>query len=122
MKKVTINENFGLVLEFLRSNNAPAEMVDFILDRQAKNSKKSATVNADGEKVLTKSQLANQQLFGEVVEFLNDGVQRKATDIAKNFDVSVQKMSALLKKYSEKGFFIRTQVKKEIFWSIAPTE
>ena len=115
MKKMTKKEMFNEILTVLTDANQIAFIKHEIelLDKKAgaKSGKQTAT------------QVANEKLKDDIVEFLEDGVARTIADITNGVatlnGASNQKVSALMKQLVEAGAVIRTEEKRKAFFTKA---
>ena len=105
-KKVTIKEQFVEVAEVLRGvgRDDLAEFIDGrvkVLDNKTANKKETA------------KQAENKELKAKILEFLSASDEAFTVgELIKEFDVTSQKMSALLRQMKEDGAVERTVEKK----------
>lgn len=113
-KKVTIKEQFVEVAEVLRGVER-ADLAEFIEGRIAVLDKKAANKKA------TAKQEENEILKGKIVDFLAENATERyvAGDLAKTFEVSIPKISALLTQLKTDGKIVREVEKKTAYFSVA---
>lgn len=114
--KITINENYNNVLAFMTENNAPTELVEFILDRQAKAQRKPASRKPASQKP------ENIAMAERVEEILKEnGQPMTATEIftADSELKSTPKVVSLLKVLIAEGKVTRTEVKGKPYFELA---
>lgn len=76
-----------------------------------------------GEKKLTKTQQENEAFAEKVAEFICEGGEKfRCGDIAEHFEVSGQKMNAILKKLVDAGRIAKTVEKKVSFFHAVEVE
>ena len=112
MTKVTIKEQFVTVAEVLREADR-ADLAEFIEGRIAQLEKKAASKKA------TANQEANEVLKGEIKAYLADNATERytASELAKQFGVSLPKVSALLTQLKNAGEVNREVEKKTAYFS-----
>ena len=113
MAILTKKDLFNRVLATLTD----AELIAFIeheielLDRKAGSGKMTAT------------QVANEKLKGDIIEFMEDGATRSIADIMAGVEtlngLTNQKVSALMKQLVDAGAMIRTEEKRKSFFTKA---
>lgn len=107
-KKITIKEQFTEVAEVLKSIDR-ADLAEFIEGRIAILDKKSEN------KKPTEQQEANEVLKTQILEFLtSDGGRYRAGELAKQFDTSTTRISALLTKMVKDDGTIEREVEKKV--------
>ena len=94
MAKVTKRDKFVEIAGILEGVEGAEDLVDFVAGEVALIDKRASRPRKP-----TADQLANEVLKDEIVEFLETaGEGVTATDVAKGFDVSTQKVSQLLRQ------------------------
>lgn len=115
MKKITKKEMFNEILAVLTDANQIAFIEHEIELLEKKAGAKSGRPTA--------TQVANEKLKGDIVEFLEDGVARTIADITNGVDTlngaSNQKVSALMRQLVEAGAVIRTEEKRKAYFTKA---
>lgn len=112
MTKVTIKEQFATVAEVLREADR-ADLAEFIEGRITQLEKKTASKKA------TANQEANEVLKGEIKAYLAENATERytASELAKQFGVSLPKVSALLTQLKNAGEVNREVEKKTAYFS-----
>lgn len=112
-KKMTVKEQFVEVAKILRDYDYD-DLADFIDGRVAILDKKTA-----GKKP-TEQQVANAALKTDMVEYMTtNGGRYRAGELAKQFDTSTTRVSALLKQLVDGGEVVRELEKKVAYFSVA---
>jgi CTP-dependent riboflavin kinase len=108
MARITKREKMELVKGVLMGLEGTEELVEFMEGEIALAEKCATAVRKP-----TKEQLRNEALKGEIVETLGEteGMGLTATQIAKVFEVSVQKVAQLMKQLVEAGAVTRVEAK-----------
>lgn len=111
-KKLTIKEQYNMVIEALVEAGRE-DLVPFIEGRVAVQDKKATS------KKPTEQQVANAQLKADIVAHLTEnGARVRAGELAKTFDTSTTRVSALLKQLVDSGEVKREVEKKVAYFSI----
>ena len=115
-KKITIAEQYDMVIEKLNTIEGTEALVEFIEDRKAKATKKS-TSKADTEK-----SKANEEIKATILGVI-DGKMR-ATEITKlvnealGTDYTMNRVQPQLTKCVADGSVVRTEEKKIVYYSL----
>jgi hypothetical protein len=105
MAKVTKRDKFVAISEALVEAGADVDLIEFVAGEVALIDKRKAAPRKP-----TADQLANEALKSDIVAFLEGtGTGVTATDLSKVFDVSVQKVSALLRQLVIAGTVTKTE-------------
>ena len=116
-KAPTQKEMFTAFIKFFEENGAPAAFSEFCAERIDKLAKKSTSANA-------KKDEANEKFFDAIADVLADGKGMRASEIHKVLVVddpalTVQKVTAMLKKMVENGRVTKTIDKKVATFALA---
>ena len=112
-KKFTIKEQYNMVIDALVEAGRE-DLVPFIEGRVAVLDKKAAS------KKPTEQQKANAELKDKIEEYMiANGGRYRAGELAKVFDTSTTRISALLKQMVDGGEVIREVEKKVAYFSVA---
>lgn len=129
MKKMNMVEKFGAIKAMLNGekveNFSMADALAFLDGRIEQVNKKNASGN--GERKPTKTQLENEGIKGDIVEFLRStskamsitDMQKSSADLA---NLSNQKISALLTQLVNANAVVRTVVKGKAYFALATEE
>lgn len=114
-KKPTIIDNFNDILNVLEENGLLTDERKAFLEKRIEVTAKKNASGSNGEKKLTKDQVANE---GIKTAILNDMVVGKAYTISEMLkalpccsDLSQNKVNALVKQLKDSGLVIRTENK-----------
>ena len=105
MAKVTKRERFTEIAEVL-TGLGETELAEFATKEAERLTRKSGA-----ERKPTATQIANEALKGQIVEALAGTEGMVATEIALQFEVSVQKVAQLMKQLVEAGAVARIEGK-----------
>ena len=94
MEKITNVQLFTSVKDFLVTNEAPTNLVDFIQSRIEMTERK----NAKRSNELTETQKENLELKAQVLEFITNNPQATSKSMTKHFGISSQKLTPILAK------------------------
>lgn len=112
-KKLTIKEQYNMVIDALVEAGRE-DLVPFIEGRIEVQDKKAA-----GKKP-TEQQVANAALKTDMVDYMTaNGGRYRAGELAKQFDTSTTRVSALLKQLVDGGEIVREVEKKVAYFSVA---
>ena len=106
---------YAMALEVAINTVSDGEVKDKLTALKAQIEKKNSA-----ERKPTKTQVANDNLRGEIVSLLTDAENMMtASDIANHFGVSNQKITALMGKLLEDGAVVREVIKRKAYFSKA---
>ena len=115
-KKMTIVEQFGEVVEILRSNGYEAQ-AKFIEERKEAHAKKNASRKP------SKVQTENEGYKEEILEFLDEGGKYTIAELIKAIpslnEFSTSKVSALVRQLKEDKLVVRTEEKGKAYFAKA---
>ena len=115
-KKLTKKDLFN---QILTSYDLTEEHVAFIEHELELLEKKGS--NKSGK--MTATQVANEKLKGDIVEFMEDGATHSIADIMAGVEtlngLTNQKVSALMKQLTDAGAVIRTTEKRKAYFTKA---
>lgn len=106
-------ENFTNVRDFLISNNASQEMIDFIQTRIDLTIKKNSRKSTE----LTETQKENLELKGNVLEYITNNPNITSKMLTKHFGVSSQKLTPILSRLVLDNEIMFTVEKKVKYFS-----
>ena len=102
---------YAMALEVAINTVSDGEVKDKLTALKAQIEKKNSA-----ERKPTKTQVANDNLRGEIVSLLTDAENMMtASDIANHFGVSNQKITALMGKLLEDGAVVREVIKRKAY-------
>ena len=113
MEKITNVQLFTSVKDFLVTNGAPTNLVDFIQSRIEMTERKNAKRSSE----LTETQKENLELKAQVLEFITNNPQATSKSITKHFGVSSQKLTPILAKLVDDNQVTYTLEKKVRYFS-----
>ena len=113
MEKITNVQLFTSVKDFLVTNEAPTNLVDFIQSRIEMTERKNAKRSSE----LTETQKENLELKAQVLEFITNNPQATSKSITKHFGVSSQKLTPILAKLVDDNQVTYTLEKKVRYFS-----
>ena len=106
---------YAMALEVAINTVSDGEVKDKLTALKAQIEKKNSA-----ERKPTKTQVANDNLRGEIVSLLTDAENMMtASDIANHFGVSNQKITALMGKLLEDGAVVREVIKRKAYFKVA---
>lgn len=122
-KKPTIVENFKDLIEILEENGLLTDArKEFLEKRIAVTEKKNAS-GGNGEKKLTKDQMANAviktAILGEMVKGKPYTISEMLKALPCCADLSQNKVNALVKQLKDEGAVIRTEEKGKAYFTLA---
>ena len=113
MEKITNVQLFTSVKDFLVTNEAPTNLVDFIQSRIEMTERKNAKRSSE----LTETQKENLELKAQVLEFITNNPQATSKSMTKHFGISSQKLTPILAKLVDDNQVTYTLEKKVRYFS-----
>ncbi len=117
MTKMTQKNAIAYVIEHCE---LPTEVEAKLVSMKAQLEKRSAH---KGERKPTKTQIANEGFKACIVENMESGRLYTVTELAKEIpfseELSVQRVSALVRQLKEAGAVVRTEEKRKAYFSLA---
>lgn len=115
--KMTQKNAIAYVIEHC---NVPTDVMDKLVSMKAQLEKKSTY---KGERKPTKTQIANEGFKATIIENMEPGRLYTVTELSKEIpfgdELSVQRVSALVRQLKESGKVIRTEEKRKAYFSLA---
>lgn len=114
-KKLTIVEQYEVIIEKAEKNTPlTADEIAFLQERANLVAKKNATRKP------SKSQVENEGIKSEILEFMEEGKAYTITEIQKAMGIETnQKTSALVRQLKDEGLVTRSEVKGKAYFTKA---